>query len=247
MLNGISKKSAAILFVLAQLLVLVAPVPALAADPTSGAQPPVPDVVEVTAEETSALGEIALNSEQYLQVEADGTLVLNLADPAMLGVDQAFLDAYKAGLEEVNALVRAGELTIKNDLSVAWAKELPANEAAPTPKEPAGVQPDWAAYPYQSGVTLYFNYREAGRIPGHGLSYASTIGAHLRRPYTVPHYTYLFTRSYNHRVFRHHHYNYGTYVHTPWYHYRSRYHYKTIYFYRYYRGGGRWVSNYVYY
>lgn len=246
MLKGLSK-SLTILFILAQLLVLAAPVPALAEEPAPAAPPQATAVTAVSAEQTSALAEIAVKSEQYLQTKADGTLTLNVDDPALLGVDEEFLKAYKAGLEELNGLIRSGELTVKDDLSVAWNKELPANEAAPTPKKPSAVEPDWGAYPYSRGVTLYFNRHEVSRIPRHGLSYATTIGAHLRRPYTVSHYTYLFTRSYNHRVFRNHYYNYGTYFYTPWYHYSNRYSYKSIYFYRYYGHRGRWVPSYVYY
>lgn len=246
MLKGLLKP-VMILFVLAQVLVLVAPVPALAEQPVPNAKPPAPDATVVSVEQTSALAEIALQSEQYLQVKPDGTLTLKVDDPATLGVDQEFLDAYKAGLEELNELVRAGELTIKDDLSVVWTKELPEDEAADE-KAPADVEPDWGAYPYSTGVTIYFNHSEAGRFRHHGLSYATTIGAYLRRPHTVRHYTYLFTRRFNHRVFGHHRYNYGTYFYTPWSHYRGRYYYKNIYFYRYYRyGGGYWVSSRVYY
>lgn len=241
-------KPVTILFVLAQLLVLVAPVPALAEAPTPDvASLPASDVTVVPAEQMSALAEIAVKSEQYLQVTPDGTLALKVDDPTALGTDQNFLDAYKAGLDELNDLVRAGDLTIKDDLSVVWNKELPAADGA-DPKAPADAQPDWAAYPYNSGVMIYFNYGEAGRIPSHGLSYATTLGAYLQRSYTVPHFTYLLTYTYNYYTWRYHRYNYGTYFYTPWYHYSSPYYYKTIYFYHYnYYRGGYWVTSRVYY
>lgn len=247
MLKGLWN-SVTILFVLAQLLVLATPVPALAAEPAPDvAALPASDVTVVSQEQATALVEIAVRSEQYLQVAPDGTLSLKIDEPAALGVDQEFVDAYQAGLDELNELVRAGDLTINDDLSVVWHKDLPADDAA-TPKTPADAQPDWAAYPSSGGVMLYFNYYEAGRIPSHGLTYASTIGAYLGRSYTVPHYTYLFTRRYNHNAFSYHRYQYGTYFYTPWYHYRSPYYYKSIYFYRYsYYGRGYWATSRVYY
>lgn len=249
MLKGFWKSATiTILFILAQLLVLVAPAPALAERPTPDlATLPASDVTVVSAEQIRELGDLAIRSEQYLQVAPDGTLGLQIDDPSALNVDQEFLDAYQAGLDAVNELVRAGDLTINADLTVVWNKELPADKAV-TPKTPLDAQPDWAAYPYSTGVMLYFNYNEAGLIPSHGLSYASTIGAYLHRSYTVPHYTYLFTYNYNYSAFQYNRYSYGTYFYTPWNHYRSPYYYKSIYFYRYnYYGRGYWATSRVYY
>ncbi len=239
-------KPVTILFVLAQLLVLA--VPALAQAPTPDlASLPAADVTIVTEEQSTRLAEIALQSEQFLQVAPDGTVTLNVDDAATLNVDQAFLEAYKAGLEELNELVRAGDLTINPDLTVVWNNELPADVIA-NPKAPADAQPDWAGYSYPSGALIYFNYPEVGRLPTHGLSFATTLGAHFRRSRTVPHFTHLFTRRFNHRVFRYHHYRLGTYFFTPWDHYHYPYSYKNIYFYRYSNyGRGYWVTSRVYY
>lgn len=250
MLNGISKKSAAILFVLAQLLVLVPAVPALAEGPAPDVKPPVADVTTVSAEQMSELAEIAVQSEEYLRVQADGTLTLQINDPAVLGVDQKFLEAYKAGLEELNTLIRAGELTVNPDLSVRWNNELPKDGLVAEPAVPESAQPNWGAYPYDSGVTVYFTYNEAGRIYSHGPSYATTLGAYLERPYTVPHFNYLFTYDYNYPYFQRHRYNYGTYFYTPWRYHESPYGYKDLYFYHYYDDSyqrGRWIRTRGYY
>lgn len=245
MLNGKKLTLVTILFVLAQLLVFVTPTPALAEEPKPDLKPPVADATVLSAEQTDALAEIALQSEQYLEVGADGTLSLKVNDPAVLGVDQAFLDSYKAGLDELNKLVRAGELVIHDDLSVEWTNEVPADDAAV--KGAVEAEPNWGAYPYQSGVTIHFNRHELRRLRRHGTSFATTIGGHLNRSHVTPHLTHLFTRSRNHNVFQRHRYSYGSYFYTPWQNYRSRYHYKNIYFYRQHGGHNYWYRTRAYY
>ena len=86
-------KPVSILFILAQLLVFA--VPALAQAPVPDiAGLPASDVTVVSQEQASRLAEIALRSEQFLQVAPDGTLTLNASDAAALNVDEAFLEAY---------------------------------------------------------------------------------------------------------------------------------------------------------
>lgn len=267
-----SLKRIPVLFVAVSLLVVIACVPQqMPAQPTQGEQapeevagseevaaqtpnlqPPARGVTELPAERMSQLADLAVQSEQYLQVRDDGTLALQLDDPAALGVDQAFLDAYKAGLKELNTLVNEGALVINKDLTVEWTKPLPedkgATSEAPDEVPADAAEPQWGAYPYRRGVTLHFNRREVGRFGTNATSFATTVGAHLDRPHTVPHFTHQFSHDFNRRVFRGNLHDYGTYYYTPWSHYRRGHSYKNVYFYRQDRfGRSYWARDRLYY
>ena len=94
--------------------------------------------LRIEAEKMAEIATIAKRSEAYLVKQADGTLKLDLNDAAALGVSDKFLSDYKAGLEAINAEIRAGRIQPQADGTV---KVNGVTDAAPAPAQaaPAGL------------------------------------------------------------------------------------------------------------
>ena len=117
-------------YLVATLLAAVALLAGLLAAPAL-AQGPVaadaaPSGVRIEAEKMAEIASIAKRSEAYLVKQADGTLTLDVTDAAALGVSDKFLSDYKAGLEAINAEIRAGKLQPQADGTLKVANEVAA-------------------------------------------------------------------------------------------------------------------------
>ena len=94
--------------------------------------------LRIEADKMAEIANIAKRSEAYLVKQADGTLTLNVSDAAALGVSDKFLSDYKAGLEAINAEIRAGRLQPQADGTLKVAQEAAAPPTA-SAGAPAGL------------------------------------------------------------------------------------------------------------
>ena len=215
-------KPIAALLVAVQLVVLAGPGPALAAPPAPAGV--VQDSVQLNMEKAFNVAQAAA---KYATLNEDGTVALNVSDPAVLGVSGKYLADMSAAIDRINSLVRSGELVIGADLSLkATAKsELLAEVAKRNEEEVAATRGknnvDWYLYPYPGAFMLYFSTTDLHRYFSQNcgclaLLVASMCG-YMSTPYLSPMLTRLFV--YNPYFFRccpSPFYSHGLYLYVPY-------------------------------
>jgi hypothetical protein len=169
---------------------------------------------------------VAQAAAKYATLNEDGTVALNVSDPAVLGVSGKYLADMSAAIDRINSLVRSGELVIGADLSLkATAKsELLAEVAKRNEEEVAATRGknnvDWYLYPYPGAFMLYFSTTDLHRYFSQNcgclaLLVASMCG-YMSTPYLSPMLTRLFV--YNPYFFRccpSPFYSHGLYLYVP--------------------------------
>ncbi|RME44032.1 MAG: hypothetical protein D6791_14115 [Chloroflexi bacterium] len=217
------------------------------------------DVDVVTDSEMSRLIALCHTIGAYLVRLDDGTLELRLDNPRTVGVSETFLNNYRTGIDELNALVKRGWISFDDELNIVPGSNLPTSQAeidaglAEVENEIAGKNPELSALPegetpqhhYRRGFLFSFHsYRY--RVPYYYASLGPTFASRFGYGLYGARFSLLFglNRSFLHGAFR-----YGGYGYVPYY-YPYRYGYNVFYYYPYrYYGGyyGRWYYRYLWY
>ncbi len=202
--------------------------------------------LRIEAEKMTEIANIAKRSEAYLVKQADGTLKLDLNDAAALGVSDKFLSDYKAGIEAINAEIRAGRLQPQADgtLKVAQAPAAPAAVPAapaslprgaqliqnPTAEQLAAARPalgrdvvgdataDWSVNNYNNSFYVTWTSYDAYwyRYYPYYQTWPAAMAAYVGYPYISVRLVYLFSYNYNYYYFNSCTYPFGAYWYIPW-------------------------------
>ncbi len=222
------------------------------------------DVDVLTDDQMSRLIHVCHAVGAYLVRNADGTLSLTLQDPNRVGVSHAFLREYRTGLEEINALIRRGWLTVDDQFNLQPAPGLPTNATEieqglteveqavagkavfRTSDAPDAVAPDAVAPDHHYSRGFLFSFH-SGRhhIPYRYASFGPTFASFFHQGYYTGRFSLLFGL---HRSFFQRTFYYGGYGYIPHRAYYNHYGYNLFYYYPYYYGGyGRWYYTYLWY
>lgn len=211
------------------------------------------DVQILTADQMNQLIQLCHRIGAYLVRHDDGTLSLDLQDPNRVGVDPSFLNDYRTSLQEINALIRMGWLTVDDEFNLQPGSALPAEASAidqglkQVEDQVAGKVatdlPADAETAYYGGFLFSF-HSGLHHIPYHYASFGPTFASRFHYGHYGARFSLLFGLhpSFFHRTFSH-----GGYGYVPYYS-SYRYGYHRFYYYPYHYGGyGGWHYTYLWY
>ncbi|RME44031.1 MAG: hypothetical protein D6791_14110 [Chloroflexi bacterium] len=192
----------------------------------------------------------------YLVRQEDGTLALQLDDPGTVGVSRPFLNEYRNGLEQINALIRRGWITVDENLELQRGSQFPHSHDAldaglaeieghthdghATTVLPAGESPER----YGSGFSFSFHSRRH-HLPYRYASLAPTFASYFGYGEYTARFGLLFALNENFftRTFY-----YGGYFFYPWHNPRHIGHKHRFYYWpnQYGYFTGRWQTIFLY-
>lgn len=88
------------------------------------------DVEVVSDSQLSRLIALSRRIGAYVVRQEDGTLALRLDNPGAVGVSSAFLNDYRTALDQINALIRQGWVTVDENLNFHPGSRLPNSQDA---------------------------------------------------------------------------------------------------------------------
>jgi hypothetical protein len=160
------------------------------------AQAPAADRLDAqTVERSRSLAE---GVAEYVSRGPDGKLVLADVEPSRLGVSQQLLSDFRAALDEINAAIDEGMLSVDADLRLRptdlGKQRAKANIiAGRAARLPETAQPDWGATWYgYGGILLYMSPFDCQGAYYQYAPMCAGMAAYLGRPYLARNFGYLY-------------------------------------------------------